>query len=157
MWLKASHIRLYIKSDKPSGKKKTKKMLFSNSKELLPGRTEHVEIPEPAAPVGPWLPSYLHGRSGPGDLYTIQKLLVIWAGVLIFYMHLFTCKSVNNFNFIATFQAIEIINLIKIQLQSIKRFVKTHHRPELWWVLLNHPGNIEAVVKLQRTNDKGLF
>lgn len=43
----------------------------------------------------------------------------------------------------------EIINLIKMQ--STKESVKTYHQPELWWVLLNHPGNIEAVVKLQRT------
>lgn len=67
-----------------------KKMLFCNSKGLLPGRTEHVEIPEPAAPAWPWPPSYLHGQSGPVDLCTIRKLLVIWAGVFIAYMHLFT-------------------------------------------------------------------
>lgn len=92
-----------IKADKT-------KMPFSNSEELLPGRAGHVEIPEPAAPAGPWPPSCLHGRSGPVDLCTIQKLLVILAGVLLKRVPLLTISCVNQHYSPkkATFETMEI-------------------------------------------------
>lgn len=38
--------------------------------------------------------------------------------------------------------------MVTVGLKSLK---KTFHPPELWWILINHPGNVEAVVKLQTT------
>lgn len=50
-----------------------------------------------------------------------------------------------------------MISPICIRLPSIRRFAKTPHPPELWWILLNHPGNIEAVVELKWDKSRRLF
>lgn len=44
------------------------KLLLNSGGESVPGRIEHVEKAEPAAPAGPWPPSYLHEQSELDDL-----------------------------------------------------------------------------------------